>query len=68
MERKYRVGGMMCAHCASSVERAISSLAGVESVKVDLPSGIVVIAGSVSTEQIVEAIENTGFDYLSEEN
>ncbi|MBQ1987370.1 MAG: heavy-metal-associated domain-containing protein [Muribaculaceae bacterium] len=66
MEKKYKVGGMMCAHCASSVESALKAIGGVESVKIDLLCGTVTVAGNASAEQVAEAIENTGFDFLGE--
>lgn len=68
MEGKYRVGGMACGGCVASVERAISALAGVKSVKVDLATGIATVAGDVSAEAVASAIENAGFDYLGKEN
>ena len=66
MEKKYKVGGMMWAHCASSVESALKAIGGVESVKIDLLCGTVTVAGNASAEQVAEAIENTGFDFLGE--
>lgn len=64
MEKKYKVGGMACGGCVASVERALSALAGVESVKVDLATGVATVIGDVTDDAVVGAIENTGFDYL----
>jgi copper chaperone CopZ len=43
----YSVQGMTCGHCASAVSQEVSSLAGVQSVDVDL------VAGGVSTVRVV---------------
>ncbi len=64
MEKKYRIGGMMCAGCVAGVERALKALPGVESVKVDLATGVATVTGDVTADAVVGAIENTGFDYL----
>lgn len=64
MEKKYKVGGMMCGHCASSVERALKSIPGVESVVIDLAAGTVTVIGEVSAETVAEAVENIGFEFL----
>lgn len=64
MEKKYKVGGMACGGCVASVERALNALAGVESVKVDLATGVATVKGDVADDAIATAIENTGFDYL----
>ena len=64
MEKKYKVGGMACGGCVASVERALNALAGVESVKVDLATGVATVIGDVTDDAVVGAIENTGFDYL----
>lgn len=64
MEKKYKIGGMMCAGCVASVERALTVLPGVESVKVDLAEGVAIVIGDVADDAVVGAIENIGFDYL----
>ena len=66
MEKKYKVGGMMCNGCKAGVERALRELDGVESVAVDLATGIATVKGNVSEDSVALAIENTGFDFLGE--
>ncbi len=66
MEKKYKVGGMMCNGCKAGVERALKAVDGVENVSVDLTSGIATVKGEVSEDIIASAIENTGFDFLGE--
>ncbi len=67
MEKIIKVGGMTCGHCTSSVEGRLGELAGVESVKADLDTGKVTIkADIIDLDQVEEAIEEIGFDYLGE--
>ena len=59
--KTFKVGGMSCNHCKMSVEKAVSSVPGVDSVEVDLPSGNVYIKGVFDTSSIIEAVESIGF-------
>ncbi|KAJ2067228.1 hypothetical protein GGI08_001481 [Coemansia sp. S2] len=59
------VSGMTCASCVNGIERHISSLGGVSSVKVDLMTAQATIchAGQlVTTDMLRAAIEEMGFD------
>ena len=62
MTTDYKIIGMNCQHCRASVEKAISSVADVESVTVNLSSGIATVAGSASPENISAAVRAAGFD------
>lgn len=60
--RTYVVKGMTCNHCRSNAEKAIRSVRGVESVSVDLQSGIATITGEdVNDSEVREAVESIGF-------
>ncbi len=61
MKKIFHIEGMACAHCQSSVQKAIASLQGVESVSVDLKTGDAVVEGAVDDDQVKEAIFNAGF-------
>ncbi|MEM1423284.1 MAG: heavy metal-associated domain-containing protein, partial [Planctomycetota bacterium] len=61
-----RVNGMSCPKCANSIERQLASLAGVESVAIDLGAGTVAVGFGAgvphpSEAQLATAIDNTGF-------
>ncbi|MBQ2187282.1 MAG: permease [Bacteroidales bacterium] len=60
-KKKFKVDGMMCNHCRANVEKSIKNLKGVEHVEVDLSSGIAVVEGNVSDEEVVKAIESLGY-------
>jgi len=55
------VRGMTCNHCRSNVERALSSVAGVEHVEVDLPTGRAVVHGHADLDAMRRAVEELGF-------
>lgn len=59
----FQVSGMTCGHCVQAVSTEIGRLAGVQTVDVDLPSGMV----SVTTEapldraDIAAAVDEAGY-------
>ena len=58
------IEGMHCASCAQSVERALSNLAGVQEAHVNLLANQALIEhdGSTTTDQLIDAVRNAGFD------
>ncbi|MDE5912492.1 MAG: heavy-metal-associated domain-containing protein [Muribaculaceae bacterium] len=58
---KIKVSGMMCNHCRANVEKAVAALSGVESVNVDLQSGIVTVEGDADRQTVVDAITSLGY-------
>lgn len=62
MNKTIRIKGMSCPHCQASVEKGISALPGVKSVKVDLRGGEAMIDGDVDMSLVAETIRNLGFD------
>ncbi|MBQ2876736.1 MAG: heavy metal translocating P-type ATPase [Clostridia bacterium] len=59
--RKFTVTGMSCAACSSRVERAVSSLGGVERCAVNLLSGVLSVWGDESSESIISAVTAAGY-------
>ena len=62
MTKTFKIEGMNCSHCKASVEKAITGVQGVDTVEVDLSSGLATISGDVDEEQITEAVRLAGFD------
>ena len=60
-KRKFKVSGMSCAACSARVERAVSSLSGVDSCEVNLILGEMSVLGDADTGAIVSAVENAGY-------
>jgi copper chaperone len=60
----FSVPEMSCGHCKAAVESELNGRFGVESSKADLEKGTVAVRydeGKVSTEQLIEAIEEAGY-------
>jgi copper chaperone CopZ len=67
---QFAVSGMHCQGCVRSVESALASVEGVESVKVSLfpPKAVLVLKGDVSLETLNRALKSIGDYALSEWN
>lgn len=60
--KTYTVKGMTCNHCRANTEKVIRTVKGVESVSVDLHSGIAIVTGSdIDDAAIRDAVESIGF-------
>ncbi len=60
--RTYTIKGMSCNHCRTNTEKVIRTVKGVESVIVDLQSGIATVTGSdIDDAAVKEAVESIGF-------
>ena len=60
--KTYVVCGMTCNHCRANAENVIRTVKGVESVSVDLQSGIATVIGDdIDDTAIREAVESIGF-------
>ncbi len=62
MTTTYKIEGMACPHCKATVEKALRSLDGVESVDVDLAKGTATVDGTATPEAVAEAVRLAGFD------
>lgn len=61
----FTVYGMNCNHCKANVEKAIRSVSGVESVSIDLQSGVVTVVGDgVADEDVRNAVESMGYSVM----
>ncbi len=65
MEKTFIVKGMSCGHCSSSVKGALEGIGGVSNATVDLDTGkvdVVYMEGETSIAEMVEAVEDQGYD------
>lgn len=63
----FTVKGMSCGHCVKAVEDSVGSLAGVESVSVNLDAGTVDVShdtAAADRKKIEETIEDQGYDVV----
>lgn len=64
-EERILVSEIHCDHCKASIEGAVGTVPGVESVLVDIPSKLVTVAyneQAVGLDQIKTAIQEQGYD------
>ncbi len=57
-----KIKGMHCAGCVGTVERALHKVDGVENAVVNLTLEKARVDGNVKFDQLIEAIENTGYE------
>ncbi len=62
MTQEYIITGMNCPHCQNAVKKAIASVAGVDTVEVDLHAGLATVDGTVDHGAIIEAVHAAGFE------
>lgn len=60
----YKVQGMTCGHCVSTVKAAAGSVPGVQAVEVDLATGILTVTGTPSEHAVAQAISKSGYDVV----
>ena len=63
MTQTYKVQGMSCGGCASSVTRAIQHVAPSAQVEVDLETGAVTVDGVDDEDAVRRAVEDAGFEF-----
>ena len=59
----FKIGGMRCNHCKSTVTNAISKLPSVREVSVNLSDGVAHVKGTATNEEIQKAVESLGFEF-----
>ena len=63
MAKIYKVEGMHCGGCTSSVEKAIRTAAPSADVMVQLEGGLVTVDGIDDDALVRQAVEDAGFTY-----
>ena len=65
MKKVMLVEGMSCGHCEKAVKSALSEIAGVSSVNVDLATKKVEVDGDNLQDNLLkEAVEEAGYDVV----
>jgi copper chaperone CopZ len=60
--RVYDVPAISCGHCRFAIEAEVATVAGVESVAVDIAARTVRVQGTASDESVRAAIDAAGYD------
>ncbi len=63
----YTVTGMSCAACSARIEKAVANLAGITSVSVSLLTNSMVVEGTASPNEVIEAVRKAGYDATLQE-
>ncbi len=66
MRQKFDIEGMTCAACQISIEKAVKNL-GVEKANVSLLTNTLEVDGDISSEEIINAVENAGYKAYSKQ-
>lgn len=68
--QRFQVPGVSCQHCVNAITKEVSALAGVQRVQVALETKTVTVehAEQVSSDQIVAAINEAGYDEVARLN
>lgn len=61
MTQTLRITGMSCGHCVRAVTAALESVAGVESVAVDLESGCAGVEGRADVDALIAVVVAEGY-------
>ncbi len=59
--KQYIVTGMSCAACSARVEKAVSKVAGVDTVSVSLLTNSMVVEGTADSGDVIKAVEQAGY-------
>ena len=59
--KQYYITGMSCAACSARVEKAVSSLEGIESCSVNLLTNSMAVEGSATEAEIIAAVSAAGY-------
>jgi copper chaperone len=66
MKKTLSIEGMSCDHCVNRVKNALSEVAGVSSVEVDLAKKSAVVEGSgLDDESLKEAVAEAGYEAVA---
>jgi copper ion binding protein len=63
MELTYTVAGMSCGHCKAAVEEEVGRVSGVEFVRADFETKLVVVRGEALVDEALRAaIDEAGYE------
>jgi len=60
--KRFSIGGMSCAGCVASVEKALNNVSGVDLATVNFAEHTADIDGSYSIEELIEAVQEAGYE------
>jgi len=64
-DRAYSVPGISCDHYKQAIETEVAKLDGVDAVAVDVAERVVTVSGSVTDDDVRQAIDEAGYEVES---
>ncbi len=61
MKTQFKVEKMMCGGCSSNIEKALSDVAEIDAIEIDLENKIVTIEGDIKADEIASIITKAGY-------
>ena len=61
MKRVYKIGGMDCASCALTIQKAVSKTPGVEKAEVNYVQAKMVVEGDANPEEVAAKVAALGY-------
>lgn len=60
--KRFSIGGMSCAGCVGSVEKALQAIAGVEESAVNFAEHTADVSGNFSVDELIKAVQDAGYE------
>ena len=60
--KQFLIGGMSCAGCVASVEKALAAVPGVQTSSVNFAEHIAVVEGDYNTDALINAVKEAGYE------
>jgi len=61
MKTQFNVEKMMCGGCSSNIEKALSNVAEIDAIEIDLENKTVIIEGNIKADEIASIITDAGY-------
>jgi hypothetical protein len=58
---EFKVTGMSCSHCASTIKDSVSKIEGVESAEIDFNNNLLYVKGKFERKKVIETIISLGY-------
>ena len=61
MKTQFKVEKMMCGGCSSNIKKALSDVAEIDAIDIDLENKIVTIEGEIKADEIASIMTKAGY-------
>jgi len=64
--KTFTISGMSCGGCVNSLTRVLTSVPGIEPIKIEVGKAELRLAGQVTSQTVKDAVARAGFEVVSE--